>query len=231
MPTERRKTMMMLKKAGLLLAVVLTAGLLTSAQGPRPFGAAQGRRVALGDWPEARGPNRDGVSQETGLVDRWALNGQNFLWRVPYGGRSAPIVMGNRVYVQNPAGRGAAMQERVMALDADTGKVVWEYKFNVFQSDVPPHRVGWASPAADPDTGDIYALSVGAQVVALNKDGKLLWDRSIGEEFAAFTTHGGRTMSPIIDGDLVIVSAAISSWGTPGNRAHRFLGLDKRTGA
>ena len=36
----------------------------------------------------------------------WALNGENFLWRVPYGGRSAPIVMGNRVYVQNPSGRG-----------------------------------------------------------------------------------------------------------------------------
>src|SRR5882672_10249987 len=230
MPTERRKTMMMLKKTGLLLALLLTAGLLTSAQGPRPFGAAQGRRVALGDWPEARGPNRDGVSQETGLVDKWALNGQNFLWRVPYGGRSAPIVMGNRVYVQNPAGRGAAMQERVMALDADTGKVVWEYRFNIFQSDVPPHRVGWASPAADPDTGNIYALSVGAQVVALDKDGKLLWDRSIGEEFAAFTTHGGRTMSPIIDGGLVIVSAAVSNWGTQANRSHRFIALDKRTG-
>src|SRR2546426_12611407 len=91
MPTERRKTMMMLKKAGLLLAVVLTAGLLTSAQGPRPFGAAQGRRVALGDWPEARGPNRDGVSQETGLADKWALNGQNFLWRRAYGGRPPPV--------------------------------------------------------------------------------------------------------------------------------------------
>ena len=51
-----------------------------------------------------------------------------------------------------------------MALDADTGKVVWEYKFNIFQSDVPPHRVGWASPAADPETGNIYALSGGAQV-------------------------------------------------------------------
>ena len=49
-----------------------------------------------------------------------------------------------------------------MALDADTGKVVWEYKFNLFQSDVPPHRVGWASPAADPETGNIYALSGGA---------------------------------------------------------------------
>ena len=51
-----------------------------------------------------------------------------------------------------------------MALDADTGKVVWEYKFNIFQSDVPPHRIGWASPAADPETGNIYALSGGAQV-------------------------------------------------------------------
>ena len=222
--------MMMLKKTGLLLAVVLTAGLLTSAQGPRPFGAAQGRRVALGDWPEARGPNRDGVSQETGLVDRWALNGQNFLWRVPYGGRSAPIVMGNRVYVQNPAGRGPTLQERVMALDADTGKVVWEYKFNIFQSDIPAHRVGWASPAADPETGNIFALSGGALVVALTKDGKLLWERSIGEEFAAFTTHGGRTMSPLVDGDLVIINSAVSNWGALGNRSLRFIALDKRTG-
>ncbi|OLE83890.1 MAG: hypothetical protein AUF76_05100 [Acidobacteria bacterium 13_1_20CM_2_65_9] len=222
--------MMMLKKTSLLLAVVLTAGLLTSAQGPRPFGAAQGRRVALGDWPEARGRNRDGVSQETGLADKWALNGQNFLWRVPYGGRSAPIVMGNRVYVQNPAGRGPTLQERVMALDSDTGKVVWEYKFNIFQSDIPAHRVGWASPAADPETGNIFALSGGALVVALTKDGKLLWERSIGEEFAAFTTHGGRTMSPLVDGDLVIINSAVSNWGALGNRSLRFIALDKRTG-
>ena len=118
-----------------------------------------------------------------------------------------------------------------MALDADTGKVVWEYKFNIFQSDVPPHRVGWASPAADPETGNIYALERRrARSIALSKDGKLLWERSIGEEFAAFTTHGGRTMSPLVDGDLVIVSAAISSWGTQANRAHRFIALDKRTG-
>jgi len=213
---------MMLKKSPLLLALLVAAGLVTSAQSPRG--------VALGDWPEARGPSRDGVSKETGLLDKWALNGPNFLWRAPYGGRSAPIVMGNRVYVQNPSGRGPGLQERVMALDADTGKVVWEYKFNIFQSDVPPHRVGWASPAADPETGNIYALGVGALVVALNKDGKLLWERSVGEEFAAFTTHGGRTMSPLIDGDLVIVSAAISSWGTQANRAHRFMALDKRTG-
>ncbi len=117
-----------------------------------------------------------------------------------------------------------------MALDADTGRTIWEYKYNLFQSDVPPHRIAWASPAADPETGNIYALSGGAEVIALSRDGKLLWDRSLGEEFAAFTTHGGRTMSPLVDGDLVIVSAAISNWGVHGTRAHRFVALDKRTG-
>ncbi|MBM3818397.1 MAG: hypothetical protein FJW14_05180 [Acidimicrobiia bacterium] len=209
-----------MKTLTLLLVLGLSVPLI--GQGPR--------RIAVGDWPELRGPNRDGISRETGLVDRWALNGENFLWRAPYGGRSAPIVMGNRVYVQNPSARGVNLQERVMALDADTGTVIWEYKFNLFQSDVPPHRIGWASPAADPETGNIYALSGGAQAIALSRDGTLLWERSIGEEFAAFTTHGGRTMSPVVDGDLVIVSSAVSNWGSVAARGHRFIALDKRTG-
>lgn len=215
----------MLKNSAVLVAGVAIFGVLGSS----PFGQG-GRTVVLGDWPELRGPNRDGISSEKGLPEKWALNGENFLWRVPYGGRSSPVVMGNRVYVQNPSGRGKDLQERVMALDADTGKVVWEYKFNIFQSDVPPHRVGWASPSIDPETGNVYALSGGAQVHALSKDGKPLWNRSIGEEFSAFTTHGGRTMSPLIDGDLVIVSAAISNYGALGARQHRLVGLDKRTG-
>ena len=53
---------------------------------------------------------------ETGLPEKVALNGENFLWRAPFGGRSAPIVVGNRVIVQNPVGHGADEQERVMAL-------------------------------------------------------------------------------------------------------------------
>src|SRR6476620_2837216 len=116
----------MLKRLCLGLSLTAALGVIVLAQGPR--------KVALGDWPEARGPHRDGRSDEKGLIDKWALNGQNFLWRAPYGGRSAPIVMGNRVYVQNPSGLGESLQERVMELDADTGKVVWEYKFNVFKS-------------------------------------------------------------------------------------------------
>jgi outer membrane protein assembly factor BamB len=212
----------MLKKLSLATAVLAALSLSVGAQGPR--------RVLVGDWPEMRGPNRDGISRETGLIEKWALNGENFLWRVPGGGRSAPIVMGNRVYVQNPAGRGTNLQERVIALDADTGKLIWEYRFNLYQSDVPPHRIGWASPAADPETGNIYAFSGGAEAIALSREGKLLWSHSFGEEFAAFTTHGGRTMSPVVDGDLVIVSAPVSNWGTAALRGHRFLALDKRTG-
>jgi outer membrane protein assembly factor BamB len=193
--------------------------------------AQQGsRRVRLGDWPELRGPNRDGISRETGLISSWKLNGENFLWRVPYGGRSTPVVMGDRVYVQNPVGRGAALQERVMALDATSGKTIWEFKVNLYQSDVPAHRIAWASPAVDPETGNIYILTGGAEAIALSPDGKRLWSRSFGEEFAAFTTHGGRTMSPVVDGDLVIVSAALSNWGSAAARGHRLVALDKRTG-
>src|ERR1043165_6184937 len=117
--------MMMFKKAVVFAGIVAGASLLVSAQGAR--------RVVIGDWPEQRGPNRDGVSLEKGLIAKWTFNGENMLWRVPYGGRSAPIVMGNRVYVQNPSGSGPTLQERVMALDADTAKVVWENKFNIFQ--------------------------------------------------------------------------------------------------
>jgi outer membrane protein assembly factor BamB len=213
----------MLRKSLLLVALALAVvGASLSAQGPR--------RIAAGDWPEQRGPNRDGVSKETGLLEQWQLKGQNFLWRVEGGGRSAPIVMGNRVYVQRPVGRGPTLQEQVIALDADTGKAVWDYKITLFQSDVPSHRIAWASPAADPETGNVYALSGGAQVVALSREGKLLWTRSFGEEFAAFTTHGGRTMSPLVDGNLVIVSAAVSNWGQHAARSHRLIALDKRTG-
>ncbi len=212
----------MSKRTSLFLGLWLGAASLAAGQGPR--------QVALGDWPELRGPHRDGTSLETGLPDTWELDGENFLWRAPFGGRSTPVVMGDRVYVQNPSGRGAELQERVMALNADTGEVIWEFTFNLFQSDVPSHRVGWASPALDPETGNIYVMSGGAMVIALNPDGRELWRRSFGEEWAAFTTHGGRTGSPLIDGDLVIVAAAVSSWGSNWNRAHRLMALDKRTG-
>ena len=186
--------------------------------------------VSAGDWAEWRGPARDGISNEKNLPVKWSPAGDNLAWKAPFGGRSAPIVMGDRVYLQNTAGQGETEQERVMCFNADTGKVVWEHRFNIYLSDVPPHRVGWASPVGDPATGNVYALGVGGHFIALNRDGKVLWERSLSEDFGLLTTHGGRTVSPIIDGDLVIISGVTFMWGTNGRGGHRFMAFDKKTG-
>ena len=185
---------------------------------------------AFGDWAEWRGPNRDGVSTEKNLPVKWSPTGDNLAWRAPYGGRSAPIVMGDRVYLQNSAGKGETLQERLMCFNADTGKLLWEHRFNVYLSDVPPHRVGWASPVGDPATGNVYVFGVGGNLIGLNRDGKVLWERSLAEDFGLLTTHGGRTVSPIIDGDLLIVSGVTFQWGQHGRGAHRFMAFDKKTG-
>jgi len=186
--------------------------------------------VSASDWADWRGPARDGISSEKGLPAKWSPAGENLAWKAPYGGRSAPIVMNNRVYLQNTAGKGETEQERVMCFNADTGKLLWEHRFNVFLSDVPPHRVGWASPVGDPVTGNVYALGVGGSLLAFSGDGKLLWERSLGEDFGLLTTHGGRTVSPIVDGDLVILSGITFGWGAHARGAHRFIAFDKKTG-
>src|SRR5918996_2847951 len=81
--------------------------------------------IAASDWAEWRGPNRDGISTEKNLPVKWSPTGDNLAWKAPYGGRSAPIVMGDRVYLQNSAGKGETLKERGMSFDADTGKLLW----------------------------------------------------------------------------------------------------------
>jgi outer membrane protein assembly factor BamB len=186
--------------------------------------------LSEGGWPNWRGPARDGISLEKGLPSHWSPAGENLAWKAQYGGRSAPIAMGDRLFLQNSVGKGETLQERVMCFNADNGKLLWEYPFNVYLSDVPPHRVGWASPVGDPATGNVYAFGVGGSLVALSNEGKLLWQRSLGEDFGLVTTHGGRTVSPIIEGDLVIVSGITSAWGNQARATHRFMAFDKKTG-
>ncbi len=183
-----------------------------------------------GDWPEWRGPSRDGTSKETGLPTKWTPAGEGLVWKQPYGGRSAPVIMGGRVFLFNSAGEGETMQERVMALDANTGKLLWEHRLNVYESDVPPRRIAWSSPAGDPATGNVYVFGACNELTALSNDGKVLWSRSLTEEFGAWTTHGGRTVSPIIEGDLVIVSTVTDGWGELAQRRHRYYAFDKKTG-
>ncbi len=186
--------------------------------------------LSAADWPEWRGPARTGVSTETGLPSAWSPAGENLAWKAPYGGRSSPVVFGDRLYLQNTSGSGATMQERLMAFNADTGKLLWEHKYNLFTSDVPPHRIAWASPAVDPATGNVVAFSGNGLLMTLSPQGKLLWERSLAEEFGMWTTHGGRVSSPVIDGNQVIVSGLTFLWGQHAGGAHRFIAFDKATG-
>ena len=202
------------RRAG--LAAVLVAGTISVT------GAA--------NWPEWRGPARDGHSTETNLPSKWSPSGDNLAWRIPIGSRSSPVVFGNRIYLNTPTGDLANTQERLVALDAETGKIVWERRFSQYLSDVPQHRSSWASPAVDPDTGNIYLFTVSAQLVCVAPDGKVLWDRSLPDEYGAVTTHGGRTTSPIIEGDKVILNALILAWGDLNRTGNRYFAFDKKTG-
>ena len=186
--------------------------------------------LAETDWPEWRGADRTGTSAATGLPASWSPGGENLAWKVPYGGRSAPVVFGNRLYLQNTSGTGAGMQERLMCFDADTGTLLWEHKYNLFTSDVPPHRIAWASPAVDPSTGNVFAFSGNGLLMSLSPEGKLLWERSLAEEFGMWTTHGGRVSSPVVDGNQLIVSGLMFLWGQHSNGAHRYVSFDTATG-
>jgi outer membrane protein assembly factor BamB len=182
------------------------------------------------DWTDWRGPNRDGRSPETDLPTSWSPAGENLLWKAPYPGRSTPVIMGDRLYALNAAGEGASLQERVLCLNADTGETIWEYRYNVFHSDVPPRRIAWSSPVVDPASGNVFTFGVAATLTALSADGELLWQRSLIEDFGALSTHGGRTVSPIVEGDLVIVSGVMLVWGEHAAPRHRFLAFNKNTG-
>jgi outer membrane protein assembly factor BamB len=187
--------------------------------------------VAASDWPEWRGPSRDGRSTETNLPARWSPQGENLAWRIPVGSRSAPVAFGNRIYINSPTpGDPASTQERLIAIDAESGKIVWERRFSLFLSDVPQHRASWASPAVDPETGNVYLFTVAAQLVCVSPDGKVLWDRSLTDEYGAVTTHGGRTTSPIIEGDKLILNTLILAWGDLNRPGNRYFAFDKKTG-
>lgn len=185
------------------------------------------------DWPSWRGPEQTGMSREKAVVKQWSPDGENLLWKAPVGGRSTPILMDGRLYMIGPVGTGECLQERVVCLDADTGRMIWEHRFNVFHTDIVEVRLGWTSVVGDPETGNIYAHGTGGEFFCFNRDGDILWTHSLGEEFGRYSGYGGRLHSPIIDEDRVIISYIyiLTNWGTGKRKAgHRYMAFDKRTG-
>jgi len=195
--------------------------------------AACAATTLAADWYHWRGPWQTGVSPEQDLPSRWSPDpsaaDNNLIWKAPYGCRSTPLVMNGRVFIINNVGHGITEQERVMCFDADTGKVLWEQKFNVFHSDIVSVRLGWTNLAGDPATGNIYAHGTSGLFFCFDRDGKILWSRSLTEEFGRISGYGGRICSPIVDRDLVIIGMVNSSWGDQKGGC-RWLAMDKKTG-
>jgi hypothetical protein len=185
------------------------------------------------DWAFWRGPEQIGVSRERDLPATWSPDPKapvNFHWKAPYGCRATPIVMNGRAYINNQAGTGVNEQERVMCLDARSGKPIWEKRFNVFQTDIVSVRLGWTNLVGDPMTGNIYWHGTQGFLICFDKDGKILWQHSLTEEYGRVSGYGGRVTSPIVDEDLVIIGMPNSSWGDQAKGNNRFVAFNKLTG-
>ncbi len=207
---------------------VLTALLVFSAWGSG--WAAISAKAA--DWPLWRGPNANGVSPEVGLPSTWSPDGENLRWKAPIGGRSTPIVIDGRVCIITLAEpvKPAFWQEQIVCFDAETGDLRWDYRYKVFLTDIPHHRVGWASLAADPATGYIYSNGIEGMVHCLDPEGKVVWARSFAEEVGRISGYGGRTVTPTLDGNLLFINFLSAGWGSTAIPRDRFYALDKRTG-
>ncbi|MGI9177332.1 MAG: PQQ-binding-like beta-propeller repeat protein [Pirellulales bacterium] len=202
------------------VAVVFAAGPTTPACGR--------------DWPDWRGPDQNRYYDGPPLVTSFDPEAStNVLWKHDdAGGISTPVIMGGKLFTLVRHMPGTQEEaEKVLCLDAATGKKLWENVFNVYLSDVPAERVGWSAVVADPDTNTVFAHGVCGIFTAIDAvTGQTKWQRSLHEEFGFLSTYGGRTNIPVVFEDLVIASAVVTGWGDTSVPAHRFLGLDKATG-
>lgn len=208
----------------------------------RPIGAfllsllASG--AAAGDWPTWRGPGHRASAPDTGLIAAWtprlgsgqAPGKDGMLWRHDFTGRSTPIVLGDRVCANGRTGDGETRAEVVACFDVDSGKQLWERRFGVALSTVPFNRASWASLEGDAETGYLYHQGVGGLLACLDADGKVVWERALHEELGRFSGYGGRTASPTVFGDLLLVNMINVSFGKYGPPRHRYYAFDKKTG-
>jgi len=175
------------------------------------------------DWPQWRGPARDGVSKETGLLKQWPTGGPKLLWQLNDigDGYSTPSVVGNRLYVMSNRGME---NEFVQALSTRDGKVIWTTRVgNVGNPNQnPPYPKARSTPTVDKNY--IYVLGSDGDLACLEaKSGKIRWQKNIRKEFGGKPGEWAYAESPLIDGDVLVV--------TPGGADATIVALNKKTGA
>ena len=184
--------------------------------------------VQANDWPEWRGAGRRGVLTETGLVDTFPDGGLPMVWRTPiHGGYSGPAVADGRVFVtdaRRPDPRSTAVVERALALDEQTGAVLWSREW---QTDYAGLQLVYAiGPRATPtvDGDRVYVLGAMGNLLALHvENGQVLWQKNFPDDFNTAVPSWGMAGAPLVDGERLICLVG-------GEPDAKMMAFDKHTG-
>src|SRR5262245_9236889 len=175
------------------------------------------------DWPQWRGPRRNGISQESGLLKEWPKNGPKLLWQVKDigDGYATPAVVGTRLYVVSSRG---VDDEFVQALSVQDGKPAWSTRLGKVGNpdQEPPYPMARSTPTVDGEL--LYALSSDGDLACLETaTGKVRWQKSLRRDFGGQAGKWAYSESPLIDGEALVV--------TPGGAEATLAVLNKKTGA
>jgi outer membrane protein assembly factor BamB len=176
------------------------------------------RPAQTASWPQWRGPNRDGLSTETGLLTDWPRGGPRVLWRTDAGpGYSGLVVADGQVCTMLQDGD----DEAVVCWDATTGKELWRFRY-------PAHYENsfGSGPRSTPaiDGGRIYSVGGTGILNCLRlQDGQKLWSHDLLEEFGASNLQWGVSFSPLVEGELVFANPG-------GPRGGSLSAFDKHSG-
>jgi outer membrane protein assembly factor BamB len=190
------------------------------------LGILLGTRAALAtDWPQFRGPNRDGNWDEKGILESFPSEGLKIGWRHPVGGGwSSPVVVQGRVFVFDVELTKPSARERLHCFEEKTGEVLWVFAYEEKYGEwsyVPERGAGpTATPIVERDR--IYVVGANGNTHCLDvKTGMVIWEKNIGREYQV--AEMSCRPSPLIDGSLLIVFTGAK----PGASV---LALDKQTG-
>jgi outer membrane protein assembly factor BamB len=157
------------------------------------------------DWPQFRGPAGSAFSPDAGYPLRWSAK-ENIRWKADLPGRgvSCPIIAAGRVYVTACSGY---QQQRlhVLCFDAATGKRLWERQFRATGPTMCNPQTCMAAPTPCTDGQRIYALFATGDLACLDREGDLLWYRSLVGDYPNVTNQVGMAASPILYQDTLLL--------------------------